>query len=239
MQNIDCLMENIAQSISYSSHEGEVLFSTIDLCYAYSQLPLDEATAKQCNFNILGGQATGKYRFTTSFYGLTNMQAQFQKAIDNTLKGLADTYSFLDDIIIVSGGRIKNHKEKVFKCIQKLDKENLSINLEKCHFAKNEIEWLGFEFNQNGIKPLISKTEAIQNLKAPNICKHIKSFLGSVHHLTKFVSNLAIQCRVFRDLLKKDNKYHWQPKHQIAFEHIKLHKKKHNRKYALRFQKKN
>ena len=140
MQNIDCLMDNIAQSISESSHEGEVLFSTIDLRYAYSQLPLDEATAKQCNFNIVGGQATGTYRFTTGFYGLTDMPAQFQKAIDNTLKGLTDTYTFLDDIIIVSGGGIKNHKEKVFKCLQKLDKENLSINLEKCHFAENEIE---------------------------------------------------------------------------------------------------
>ena len=223
MQNIDCLMDNIAQSISESSHEGEVLFSTIDLRYAYSQLPLDEATSKQCNFNIVGGQATGMYRFITGFYGLTDMPAEFQKAIDSTLKGLRDTYTFLDDIIIVSGGGIKTHKEKVFKCLQKLDKENLSINLEKCHFAKNKIEWLGFEINQNGIKPLVSKTEAIQYLKAPNTCKQLKSFLGSVHHLTKFVPNLAIQCRVFRDLLKKDNKYKWEHKHQAAFENIKLH----------------
>ena len=175
-----------------SSHEGEVLFSTIDLRYAYSQLPLDEATAKQCNFNIVGGQASGTSRFITGFYGLTDMPAEFQKAIDSTLKGLRDTYSLLDDIIIVSGGGIKTHKEKVFKCLQKLDKENLSISLEKCHFAKNKIKWLGFEINQNGIKPLVSKTEAIQNLKAPNTCKQLKSFLGSVHHLTKLVPNLAI-----------------------------------------------
>ena len=223
MQNIDCLMDKIAQSISESSHEGEVLFSTIDLRYAYNQLPLDEATAKQCNFNIVGGQATGTYRFITGFYGLTDMPPEIQKAIDNTLKSLRDTYSFLDDIIIVFGGGIKSHKEKIFKCLQNLDQENLSINLEKCLFAKNEIEWLGFAINQNGIKPLVTKTEAIQNLKALNTCKELKSFLGSVHHLTKFVSNLAIQCRVFRDLLKNDNKYHWEQKHQIAFESIKLH----------------
>ena len=223
MQNIDCLMDNIAQSISESSHEGEVLFSAIDLRYAYSQPPLDEAKAKQFNFDIVGGQATGTYRFITGFYGLMDMPAEFQKAIDNTLKSFKDTYGFLDDIIIVSGGGIKCHKEKVFKCLQNLDRENLSLNLEKCNFAKNEIDWLGFAINQNGIKPLVSKTEAIQNLKAPNICKQLNSFLGSVHHLKKFVPNLAIQCRVFRDLKKKDNKYHWEQKHQIAFESIKLH----------------
>ena len=88
MQNIDCLMDNIAQSISESSHEGEVLFSTIDLWYAYSQLPLGEATAKLCNFSIVGGQATGTYRFIAGFYGLTDMPSEFQNAIDNTLKGL-------------------------------------------------------------------------------------------------------------------------------------------------------
>ena len=40
MHNIDCLMDNIAQTITQSSGEGQVLFSTIDLRYAYSQLPL-------------------------------------------------------------------------------------------------------------------------------------------------------------------------------------------------------
>ena len=112
MQNIGCLMDKIAQSISESSHEVEVLFSTIDLRYAYSQLPLDEATAKQCNFIIVGVQATGTYLFITGFYGLTAMPAQFQKTIDNTLKGLTDTYSSLDDIIIVSGGGKKTTNKK-------------------------------------------------------------------------------------------------------------------------------
>ena len=67
MHNIDCLMDNIAQKITQSSDEGEVLFSTIELRYAYSQIPLDEETAKQCNFNINGGQTTGTYRFNNGF----------------------------------------------------------------------------------------------------------------------------------------------------------------------------
>ena len=84
MHKIDCLTDNIAQSISESSHEREVLYSTINSRYAYSQLPLDEATTKQCNFQIIIGEATGIYRFVTGFYGLTNMLAEFHKAIDNT-----------------------------------------------------------------------------------------------------------------------------------------------------------
>ena len=46
MHNIDCLMDNIAQTITESSDEVKELFSTLELRYAYSQLPLDEDTAK-------------------------------------------------------------------------------------------------------------------------------------------------------------------------------------------------
>ena len=147
MHNIDCLMDNIAQKINQSSDEGEVLFSTIDLRYAYSQISLDEDTAKQCNFNIIGGQATGTYRFNNGFYGLTDMPAEFQKTIDKTLYNLTNTFSFLDDIIIVTGGGLQNHKEKLFKCLDRLNEEILAINLSKCHFAKNKITWLGDEID--------------------------------------------------------------------------------------------
>ena len=76
MQNTYCLMGYIAQSILESSHESGVHFSTLHLRYAYSQLPFGEATAKHCNFNIIGGQATGTYLFITGFYGLTDMPAE-------------------------------------------------------------------------------------------------------------------------------------------------------------------
>ena len=171
MQNTDCLMDNIAQSISESSQESEAIFSIIDLRYAYSQLPLDESTAKHCNFNITGGQTTGTYRFITGFYGLKDMPADFQRAIDTTLKGLKNTCSFLDDIIIVTGGGIKKFIEQVFKCFEKLDKVNLSISLENAISKKSKIEWIRFEINQHGISLLATKTEAIQSLKAPNTCK--------------------------------------------------------------------
>ena len=47
IHNIECLIDSIAQTITQSSHEGEVLISIIDLRYAYNQLHLDEDIAKQ------------------------------------------------------------------------------------------------------------------------------------------------------------------------------------------------
>ena len=182
---------------------------------------LDPETAKHCNFNIIGGQATGTYRFNTGFYGLTDMPAEFQKAIDITLANLTNTFSFLDDLIIVTKGGIQNHKEKLLKCLDKLEEEKLAINLEKCHFAKTKISWLGYEINKNGIKPIVSKTQAILNLQQPTTQKQLKSFLGSIHHLTKFIPNLAETCKDIRKLLQKETKFVWQEQHEATFNKIK------------------
>ena len=82
----------------------------------------------------------------------------------------------------MSRGGIEKHLDLVRKCLIKLDQENLRINLAKCHFAKDKIEWLGHNITQTGITPLSNKTDAIGKLSAPSNLKKLRSFMGSVHH---------------------------------------------------------
>ena len=137
---------------------------------------------------------TGTYRFKTGFYGLTAMPAEFQKAIDCTLAGLDNIFCFLDDILVLSRGGIKKHLDLVRKSLIKQDQENLRINLAKCQFAKEKIEWLGHNITQSGLTPLSNKTDAIGKLSAPTNLKKLQSFMGSVHHLEKFIPNLSQLC---------------------------------------------
>ena len=131
MPNINSLIQTILQTLSTAPQEP-AYFTTLDLQYAYNQLNLHSDTARHCNFNLVSGDMTGTYRFKTGFYGLTDMPAEFQKAIDCTLAGLSNTFCFLDDILIVSIGKIEPHLDLVRKCLIKLDQENLRINLAKC-----------------------------------------------------------------------------------------------------------
>ena len=167
MPNIGSLIDSISQHINDSNQGDNVYFSTIDLKYAYSQLKLHPDTSRHCNFNLICGELTGTYRFKTGFYGLTDMPADFQKAADYTLVGLTNTYCFLDDIILVSKRIKKSHIQYVYKCLQKLDADYLRIKISKCHFAKHQINWLGFKFSKNGVEPIELKTAAIAENKAP------------------------------------------------------------------------
>ena len=105
--------------------------------------------------------------------------------------------------------------------MQKLDADNLRINLSKCHFAKHQKNWLGFTFSQNGVKPIEIKTAAIAEIKAPKTLKQLRSFLGSVHHLIKFRTNLAKISHPLRPLLKKSEKFVCTDIHQKHFEYNK------------------
>ena len=207
MPNIDTLIEFISQQISAPASQNTTYFSTSDLKYAYSQLNLDANTANHCNFNIISEDMTGTYRFQRGFYDLTDMPAEFQKAMDYTLIGLKNTHCFLDDNLIVSKRSLEEHKNYVMKCLQRLDDENLRIQLPKCHFGKLEIDWPGYHNSQSGISPLESKTSAILTVEAPKTLKKLRSFLGSVHYIGKFIPNLAQISYPFRRLLKKSSKF--------------------------------
>ena len=191
MPNIDNLIDTIQQNLITTASQETSYFSTLHLKYAYSQLNLDPETARHCNFNIISCEGTGTYRFITAFYGLTDMPAAFQKVMDYSLVGLQNTHCFLNDIIVVSRGSKEEHLKLVYRCLKKLDEDNLRIKLPKCHFAKTEIEWLGDKFTQSGIAALESKTEANLSLSAPKNLKQLRLFLGSIHYLGKLIPNLS------------------------------------------------
>ena len=125
MPNIDMLINTISQHFTNTQNGQQSYFSTLDLKYAYSQLKLHNDTATHCNFDIICGESTGTYRFKTEFYGLADMPAEFQKAMDYTLIGIQNTYFFLDDIINVSTGTETDHLTYVTKCLKKSVEDNL------------------------------------------------------------------------------------------------------------------
>ena len=90
----------------------------------------------------------------------------------------------------------------------------------KTELFRNELTWLGYQINQNGINPIKDKTEAITKLKAPTNTKELKSFLGSIQHLSKFLNNFSKKTDRMRRLLKKGIKWEWTPEIDDDFEAV-------------------
>ena len=202
---IDNLIDTIQENLNTNASSETAYLSTLDLKYAYSYLNVDSETSRHWNSNIVSGECTGTYRLITDFYDLTDIAATFQKVMDYTLVGLNNTHCFPDDIIIVSSN--KDHLKLVYKCLKKLDDNNLRLNLPTYQYGKTEIQWLGYKFSQPRKASLETKTSTILNLPACRNLKQSRSFLGSVQYLGKFVPNLSQLCHPLRQLLKKNTKF--------------------------------
>ena len=112
MPNLDSLMEKLSKIVN-GKQKGEVLFTSLDMLYAYGQTTLHPDTAKHCNFQIIGGATTGTYAFKTGFYGPTIMPPEFQKIMDKIVRKKTKTFAFIGDILTVTKGSKADHLEDV------------------------------------------------------------------------------------------------------------------------------
>ena len=86
--------------------------------------------------------------------------------------------------------------------------------------AQKRIEWLGYDISAEGIVPQNEKIQAITQKLRPKNLKELRSYLGAVNHLIKFIPNLAQKTHGFRELLKKEGEYNWSEKHDKTFNDI-------------------
>ena len=59
------------------------------------------------------------------------------------------------------------------------------------NFSKKEIQWVGHKIGQQGIRPIQDKLEAITKIDRPKNEKELKSFLGAIQNLSKYLENLS------------------------------------------------
>ena len=77
------LSDLVAEQLDKSGSEAR--FTSQDMQYTCGQTPLDKNAVAQCNFQIIGGEATGTYTIITGFDGLTTMPTEFQRIMNKIL----------------------------------------------------------------------------------------------------------------------------------------------------------
>ncbi len=104
--------------------------------------------------------------------------------------------------------------------MQRLSERNLTSNEEKCVIAAREVEFLGYSVSAQGITPLKSNVEAIQQVTQPSNVTELASFLGATHYYLRFIPSYAEVTTPLRKLLKQ-GEWNWSKECQAAFEKLK------------------
>ena len=117
-------------------------------------------------------------------FGLAQAPAYFQELMTGILKDFPFTIAYLDDIIIFSKTP-QEHLSHIQMVFEKLKSANLSMKKSKCSFFYEEIQYLGHILSATGIRPLPTKTQAIQHMQPPMTPKQVRAFLGLVGYYRK------------------------------------------------------
>ena len=142
-------------------------------------------------------------------FGLKNVGATYQRAMatifhDMLLREIED---YMDDIVVKSKAT-ENHFHVLRRVFERCCLYKLRMNPFKCAFGVSVGKFLGFLVHQQGIDVDLSKVQPIATVKPPTIVKELKSFLGKLSHIRRFIPRLATFIVAFTPLLKKGRPYH-------------------------------
>ena len=98
---------------------------------------------------------------------------------------------------------------------------NLKLNLDKCHIRKAGVSYIGHCLTKEGLKPDPEKIRAVQEMQRPQNLKELRTFLGFMQYLAKFMPNMANVSALLRQLLEKNIEWHWDKEQEESFNTLK------------------
>ncbi|GFX69855.1 retrovirus-related Pol polyprotein from transposon 17.6 [Trichonephila clavipes] len=155
-------------------------------------------------------------------FGLSGAAPNFQKAIVIILKPVIGRFVsvYMDDVIITSPS-FNEHLDHLNQVFTLLRDAGLTLNKDKCHFARDKLKYLGIVISKEGIEADHSKVKAITEMKPPKNSKEVSKFLGIAGWYQKFIPQYADICEPLYRFKKKEAKFNWSTEAQDSFDKIK------------------
>uniref|UniRef100_A0A2N9FY26 Integrase catalytic domain-containing protein n=1 Tax=Fagus sylvatica TaxID=28930 RepID=A0A2N9FY26_FAGSY len=171
-----------------------VVFSFMDGFSGYNQIKMAEEDKSKTAFVT----HWGTFVYDVMPFGLKNAGATYQRAM----------VTLFHDMI--------HHEIEVY-----VDDMIAKLNPNKCAFGVTSGKLLGFIVSGRGIEIDPAKVQAIRSMPAPRTEKEIRSFLGRINYIARFIAQLTATCEPLFKLLRKDVKIKWTEDCQKAFDKIK------------------
>ena len=197
-------------------------FSTLDLAAGYWQICMAAESQEKTAF----ATHRGLYEFTVMPFGLTNAPAAFQRLMQQILlplnprDGPEFVNVYIDDVIVFSS-TLEEHLDHLHQVISTLMNAGLKLKPNKCHFARKEVEYLGFLVTPEGLKPTNAHIKVVEEFPIPSGLKELRQFLGLASYYRRFVPQFAKIAHPLHSLTRKDTPFVWDSECQAAFATLK------------------
>jgi hypothetical protein len=203
---------------------GAKYFTKFDLKDAYHRIRIRRGDEWKTAFRT----RYGHFEYLVMPFGLANAPATFQAYINRALAGLVDINCvvYLDDILIYSG-TAEEHEQHIRQVLERLRKFQLYVNLSKCAFKTNKVEFLGFIISREGVSMDERRVAAIKEWPAPKTYREIQVFLGFANFYRRFIQGYSKITVPLSGLLKgskegkKSGPFQWPDDADQAFRRLR------------------
>lgn len=200
----------------FATIAGGRYFSTLDLNRAYTQVTVDDGTAKLLTLNT----CKGLYSVHRLAFGVKASPGIFQRLMTALLAGIEGVAVLIDDIII-SGHNVDEMWQRLDTVLARIRRAGLRLNKNKCKLGRQRVEFLGYIIDAEGIHPAPSKVDAIMNTPEPHNVHELQAFLGLYNFYERFIPHKATILEPLHRLLDKTRTWYWTETEQVAFDKAK------------------
>eukprot|EP00253_Pinus_taeda_P033072 PITA_33072 len=206
-------MEHLLQKVS-----GAKVLSFLDGFSGFNQIAVHSNDQEKTAFTT----PWGTFMYAKMPFGLMNVGATFQRAMDIAFVGEKDKFVliYLDDIIVYSNSH-QNHIQHLKRVFLKCKRFGISVNPKKSQFDLNEGKLLGHIMSTTGVQIDPERVKEIQALTIPRSKKDIQSFLGKINFVRRFIPNFAELVKHVTSMLKRGAEVKWIDMARKSFEPIK------------------
>ena len=192
-------------------------FTCLDMMMGYHQIELEEGEGPKTAFST----KQGHWEYKWLPLGLKTAPATFQKLMNSVLSGLTGTrcFVYLDDIVIYAKS-LQDHNNKLREVLGRLRKHRLKLQPDECELLRKEVNYLGHQITEAGVRPDPRKVLAITTFPTPTTVKQLKTFCGMVSYYRPFIHDCSKVAIPLYRLLKRDAKFEWGPEQDHAFERL-------------------
>lgn len=202
----------------FDSLGGSQYFSKIDLTAGYSQIRVKEEDIPKTAFRT----KYGLFECVVLNFGMTNAQYTFVTYMNEVFAKYIGKYAlvYLDDIIIYSPSKDQHNKD-IQAVLDTLQENRFLAKPSKCMFYQRELPFLGHIISADGIKPNPEKVKGIRNLPAPRTKSKLRTFLGMIVYIKRFIPDCSALTAPLSALTGKDTNFDWTPIRDYNFRVLK------------------
>ena len=172
----------------------------MDFKSAFWQIELDENSSYLTVFHT----NEKVYRYKRFTVGLKPAHGELNSFLRPIFAYIPNRHLIHDDLIIATQ-TMDEHLTTLKDVMNAISKSGFTLNPAKCTFGKNKIDLWGMIYGEEGVRPNLTKVQALDYITPPQTKEELMSFLCMMHSNSDFTPNFSKESGILQELTKKNH----------------------------------